>query len=67
MEYGHLRERVIGQFVVVLNEQEAQSVNPHEGRSVVYLKAWGADYPYLRGVVEQRRWLPVPVDSKRGI
>jgi hypothetical protein len=65
MEYGHLKERVIGQFVVVVNEQECESINPHEGKSVLYLKSWGSDYPYLRGAGEQRRWLPVPVDPKR--
>jgi hypothetical protein len=67
MEFAHLKERVIGQFVIVLNEQGSQTLNLHQGRPLLYLKSWGSDYPCLQGVGEQRRWLPVPVDSKPGI
>jgi hypothetical protein len=67
MEFGQLKERVIGQFIIVLEEQESESLNPHQGRSVLYLKSWGSDYPYLQGVEQQKRWLPVPVNSRPGI
>jgi hypothetical protein len=63
MEFGHLKERVIGQFVIVLKEQESESLKPHRAKPALYLKCWGSDYPYLQGLEQQKRWLPVVADS----
>jgi len=67
MRLSNLETHVIDQFVLTLKEQGTESLNPHRGRQLLYLKCWGSDYPYLRAVDQQKRWLPVPVDSAPSI
>jgi hypothetical protein len=67
MRVSNLQTHVTDQFVLTLKEQGIESVKPHRREPVLYLKCWGSDYLYLRGVEQQKRWLPVPVDSAPGI
>jgi len=67
MRLSNLEKCVIDQFVLTLKEQGTESLNPHSGRPVLYLKCWGSDYPYLRGIEQQKRWLPVAMDSAPSI
>ena len=37
----------------------------HKERPQRYLRSWGNDYPYLKGIRnDEQRWLPVPEDSE---
>jgi hypothetical protein len=54
---------VIGRFIAPLKDRAAELPSPQGGGATLYLKCWGSDYPYLHGVEQQRRWLPVVVDS----
>jgi hypothetical protein len=63
MRLTNLETHGIDQFLFTLKKTESESLNPHGGKPVLYLKCWGSDYPYLRGAEQQERWLPVPVDS----
>jgi hypothetical protein len=67
MRLSNLETHVIGQFLFTLKNKGTESLNPHRGRPVLYLKCWGSDYPYLQGLEQQKRWLPVPVDSTPGL
>lgn len=63
MRVSNLETYVIDQFILRLREQGRISINPQIRKPVLYLKCWGADYPYLQGVEPQKRWLPVVMDS----
>jgi len=63
MRVTNLDTRVIDQFVLGLREQGRESFNPQIRKPLLFLKCWGSDYPYLQGVEQQKRWLPVVVDS----
>jgi len=65
MRISNLETYVIDQFVLTLKEKRTESHNLHRGKPVLYLKCWGSDYPYL-GVEQQKRWLPVVVNSAPG-
>jgi hypothetical protein len=67
MEMSHFENRVIGHFLIVINQQGSKSLYSHKSKPVLYLKCWGSDYPYLQAVEEKKRWLPVPMDSKPAI
>jgi len=54
---------VMDRFLVALKERGAVFHNPQRSGSVLYLKCWGSDYPYLQGVEEQKRLLPAVVPS----
>jgi hypothetical protein len=62
MELSHFQNRKISEFVIGLNGQGFRLPSDRKGRPVLYLKCWGSDYPYLQGVGQQKRWLPVEVD-----
>ena len=63
MRLTNLETHGIDQFLFTLKKTESESLNPHGGKPVQYLKCWGSDYPYLQGLEQQKRCLPVPVDS----
>jgi len=67
MRVTNLDTRVIDQFVLALREQGRESLNPQIRKPLLFLKCWGSDYPYLQGVEQQKRWLPVVVDSTPSI
>jgi len=67
MTLSNLETHVCDQFLFTLKKKGTESLNPHRGRPVLYLKCWGSDYPYLQGLEQQKRWLPVPVDSTPGL
>jgi hypothetical protein len=66
MRESNLETYVIDRFILSLREQGKQWINPPIRKPVLYLKCWGSDYPYLQGLEQQKRWLPVPVDSTPG-
>jgi hypothetical protein len=49
-----------------LKDQASRPLNPHNDRSLLYLKCWEMDYPYLRGGEQLKRWLPIVVNSAPG-
>ena len=53
----------IGQLMGALKERGTEFPCLQGARPVLYLKCWESDYPYLQGVEQQRRWLPIVVDS----
>jgi hypothetical protein len=63
MRPSNPENRVVYQFVIPLEEETRESFNPQIRKPLLYLKCWGADYPYLQGVEQQYRWLPVVVKS----
>ena len=63
MRLTNLETHVIDQFLFTLKKRESESLNPHGGKPALYLRCWGSDYPYLQGLEQQKRCLPVPVDS----
>ena len=67
MRLCNLETYLIDRFVLTLGEQGRKSINPQIRKPVLYLKCWGSDYPYLRGIEQKKRWLPVPLDSKPGL
>lgn len=66
MRLSNLETHKIDQFVLTLREQGKASINLQTAKPVLYLKCWGSDYPYLDGLGQQKRWLPVLVDSTLG-
>ena len=50
-------------FFCTLKDQGSRSPNPHNESTVLYLKCWGSDYPYLYGAEQPKRWLPFVVES----
>jgi hypothetical protein len=67
MRTNSLEPSVIGQFLGTLKDRGTELPYSQSSRPMLYLKYWGSDYPYLQGVEQQKRWLPVPVDSRPGI
>lgn len=63
MKADHVQASGMGQFFAALREREILLDNPQRSRPMLYLKYWGSDYPYLPGIRQQKRWLPVPVHS----
>ncbi len=63
MRTSNLENRVVYRFVITLKEETRESFNPQTRKPLLYLKCWGSDYPYLHGVEQQNRWLPVPMAS----
>ena len=67
MRTNSLESSVFGQFLGTLKDRGTELPYSQSSRPMLYLKCWGSDYPYLQGVEQQKRWLPVPVDSTPGI
>jgi hypothetical protein len=67
MRTNSLGPSVIGQFLGTLKDRGTELPYSQSSRPMLYLKYWGSDYPYLQGAEQQKRWLPVPVDSTPGI
>jgi hypothetical protein len=63
MRTSNLENRVVYQFVITLKDETRETFNPQIRKPLLYLKCWGSDYPYLHGVEQQNRWLPVPMAS----
>ena len=63
MRTSSLEPSVIGRFLATLKDRGTDLPYPPNSRPVLYLKCWGSDYPYLQGVVQQKRWLPAVMDS----
>ena len=63
MSITNLETRMTEYLFHTLKEQGSRSLNPHSGSPLLYLKCWESDYPYLREVEQQKRCLPVLVDS----
>ena len=62
-----LESAVIGQFHQTLRDTGAELPFSQTSKPVLCLRCWGSDYPYLQGVEQQRRWLPVAVHPTAGI
>lgn len=63
MRTNNLRTSVMGHFLATLEDRGTELPYLQGGKPVLYLKCWGSDYPYLQGLEQQKRCLPVPVDS----
>jgi len=63
MRANSFEPSVIGRFFGTPKDQRTDLPYSQSGRPVLYLKYWGSDYPYLQGVGEQKRWLPVAMRS----
>ena len=63
MRLNHPETRMTEYFFHTLKDRGSRSLNPHNDNPLLYLKCWGSDYPYLRGVEQQKRWLPLVVNS----
>jgi hypothetical protein len=66
MRQSNLEPTPIGQFLATLRDRGNELPCSPSGKSVLYLKCWGSDYPYLQDIQQQRRWLPVVMPSARG-
>lgn len=63
MRSSNLEASVIGRYLAALKGRGTELPHLQSSTPVLYLRCWGSDYPYLQGVEQQKRWLPVPVDS----
>jgi len=63
MRLNHPEIRMTEYFFHALKDRESRSFNPREDSPLLYLKCWGSDYPYLHGFEQQKRWLPLVVNS----
>jgi len=66
MRISYLETRTNEYFYPSLREQRSRSINPHNDSPLLYLKCWGSDYPYLRKIEQQKRWLPALVTPGAG-
>jgi len=68
MRPNYLGIYMVDRLLAAPIEHGSESLRPDSSKPpMLYLKCWGSDYPYLQGVKQQRRWLPVPVASARSI
>jgi hypothetical protein len=62
MRLSHPETYMTDYFFHTLKEQGNGSLNLHHDSPLLCLKCWGLDYPYLPGVEQQKRWLPLVVN-----
>jgi hypothetical protein len=64
MRPNHFGIHMVDRFLTAPIERRFESLKPESRKPpMLYLKCWGSDYPYLQGLEQQKRCLPVPVDS----